>query len=288
MNRIIRWSIGQLLGIGTIVGVSTYMPAQAAPSTTVSSPKVTAFHPPTEILGVTIAGDSPASPWYYPLHSATTTSLVYNWLSRSTTVPVQVPKSNAGLVMDYAGPAELSFTDENGHHIMVYPAYYLADAHKNVYGGPIVKRFPFPGIVAYQDGPNTVYLKSPALYSWLKEDTWESEFVMESYTPAEQKAIRLVSTSQWHWLFRKLFPSIPSPAVRDLPHGGPIFARGHSFTLPGTCTTYVQPDGDNIRVSLTEIWYHGRAQHTWTFVVSPQGEILKTGQSGDMAPQSWK
>ncbi|MCL6444682.1 MAG: hypothetical protein K6T83_14720 [Alicyclobacillus sp.] len=290
MSRKLLWGIGGLI-IGTVIAGSALVddkPAKATTSATVHGSKESAFHPPTEVLGVTIAGDSPASMWYYPSDVARVTLQVYNWLSHSTPVTVQMPKSNVGVVMDYAGPAQLSFTDGNGHHIMVYPAYYLADAHQNAYGGPIVKRYPFPGVVAYQDGSTTAYLKSPALYNWLKQDAWKSEFVSESYTPAEQRAIQAVSDSKWHWLFRRLFPSRPCPAVRDIPRGGMTDVHGHTVTLPGTCATYVGPDGDNIRVSLTETWYNGKAQHTWTFVVSPQGKILSNTQSGDVAPQSWK
>ena len=106
----------------------------------------------------------------------------------------------------------------------MYPAYYLADEHKNAYGGPIAKRFPYPGVVAYENGSQTEYVKTPGLYRWLKTDAWEKQSVIEAYTPEERQAIDSVSATGatgWHWLFQRLFAPSPGPAIRNLPHGGP-------------------------------------------------------------------
>ena len=171
----------------------------------------------------------------------------------------------------------------------MYPAYYLADEHKNAYGGPIAKRFPYPGVVAYENGSQTVYVKTPGLYRWLKTDAWEKQSVIEAYTPEERQAIDSVSATGatgWHWLFQRLFAPSPGPAIRNLPHGGPL-SFSHS-ALPGTCATYDSLDGHDILVRPTEEWYNGNAKHTWTFLVSSKGKIIHSAQSGDNAPQLWR
>ena len=270
--------LASLALLGALVAM---LPSEAA-AVIARTPTELRFRPPAEVLGIAIASEGPGQMWYYPTAAAGVTSRVFGWLRRATATFVSMPKPRAGLplVMDYMGPAQLAFTDEYGEHIMVYPAFYLSQTHDQ---GRVFVRFPYPGVLVYRTGAKTFYLKSPALYRWLKRDVWKATFVPEMYTPAESRAVHTVLASSWHRLFQTLFPPSPGSTACDIPHGGPI-----ASTLQGTCLTYADPASRAVLVTLTEIWSNGAFEHTWSFEVSSKGRILRSTQAGVVAPQDWK
>lgn len=285
MYRKASWKIGAA-GIAMLFTVSVWLIPDASIAAS-HVQKASKSMNKTDVLGLTIAGDSPASLLYYPIRPADVTLKVSTWLRHATSVTIHMPKSHVGVINAYVGPARMSFIDEQGNPITVYPAFYMSELHQHQNGGPITTRFPYPGVLAYQDGSHTMYLKSIPLYNWLKEDTWKSAFLMESYTPTEQNAVHAVASSQtWRWLFHDLFPTAPMPAVREIIPSG-MTINGLS-TLPVTCSTYLSQDGNDVRVSLSEVWNNGGQQHNWTFMVNLQGEIVSHTDSGNTPPQSQK
>lgn len=243
------------------------------------TPSITMFHPPKVILAPTIAGDSPASPWYFPTDPVTVIRQISAWLAVAKPVQVQLPETNQHLVFNaYIGPAQLDFADASGAHIRVEPAYYIGHNSRGYH------RILVPNIIAYQYGKNTQYLRAPKLYHWLADDSaWQSQYRMESWTGADKTAIHNAKASGWGMPGLNLFPAIPGINNRSLPMGGPRLRSGQ--TIPGTVESLVDLVGNNRQVEFIEIWNNGADSHRWTFLVSSKGKILKYSQSGGLPPQ---
>jgi hypothetical protein len=243
-----------------------------------------AYQPPTSVEGITIMSDSAIGLEYFPTNPAKVTSQVLSWLQKAKPTTILMPILKRTIVTNaYTGPSTLHFTDEHGHRISVYPAFTM-DNPDNVH----IETKYFPNVIAYTGGNNTVYLESPPLYAWLMQDQWKAEFQPESYTDADQKAIQTVLSSPWGGIFQGLFPNTPGSIAAQIPRGGLTPLHKASATLPGTCTTQSEPNGNSTRVTFIETWDHGKAYHSWVFVVSTQGRILSHLESGDIAPQDWK
>ncbi len=257
------------VGAGTIVHADPVHNALHADAASASG----SFHAPRAVQGISLASDTPGQMWYFPANPAAVTSQVCRWLQTATPTTVHIPSQKGIVLADYLGPAELYFTDQAGRQVVVFPAHYLTDSKR----GDIVLRY-FPGVVAYEDGHHTLYLHSPELYRYLRQDAvWKSQFVMESYTAAQQKAIHAVFASTWGRGFRG-FPTTPGVAAIS------IFGKGGSTPVYATSTTRALPDGKNIDVVFEETWANGMAMHTWDFVVSSGGGILRHNDSGKPAP----
>jgi hypothetical protein len=96
---------------------------------------------------------------------------VINWLNNSTLYTGSIPKSTNSIVpKSYTGPAQLKMKTANGD-VTVYPVYYLVQINNN----GVETRY-LQDVVEYQMGNQTVYLKSPQLFNWLKNSQWKSEF----------------------------------------------------------------------------------------------------------------
>jgi hypothetical protein len=88
-----------------------------------------------------------------------------------------------------------------------------------------------------------------------------------------------------------IFPSRVAAVMCAIPKGSPQ-PPGHA-TLPGTCSTTVQPAGGRysgcFEVSFTERWHlFGRHSHTWWVIVRRNGRVLASGFRGATDPQDWK
>ncbi|MDA8345014.1 MAG: hypothetical protein M0Z66_05975 [Thermaerobacter sp.] len=264
---------GLILGLASLLALSGLAAGTSARSL--------AFQPPQTVVGIAIASDTPSGQWYYPSDPAIATSEVYHWLREATPVYVRMPGSQLGLHA-YLGPARLAFSDGRGLNFMVFPAFYLAPPASDP--GLVVVRYPYPDVVAYAEDHNIVYLHAPALYAWLRRDAWKRQFQPWEYTPAQQRAVGVVLGSQRGKFLVGLFPSAPGSQVCRIPHGGPV----SSAALEGTCATYARVFGPATVVTFTETWSNGASQHSWSFTVSKGGMILRSVQSGDIAPQYWR
>ena len=210
---------------------------------------------------------SPAQMWYFPTNPAVVIAEVYNWLRLATPTAVHIPSQHGIFLMDYMGPAQLSFTDQSGRHITVYPAFYLKKS-----GHGITVHY-FPNIVAYQTGKHITYLTSPALYRYLHQDArWQAQFAMEADTSAQERAIHAVFSSPFAATFRG-FPTRPAVAARNV-------RQKNGTVIRATCTTQVVAQSKDMAVILRETWNNGKAEHTWRVVVSPEGAILSHSGSG--------
>jgi hypothetical protein len=279
--------------VGGVYAISNRGPALHGISGSHEAPIVTPSEPyqaPTSVQGIALAGDGPSASWYFPTDPAVVTKQVYTWLQAATPTKVEMPKENGRLItVGNIGPARLSFTNQAGHRITVFPAFYIVQGDAK--GNPSMTQFSpsyFPNVLAYQEGGQTIYLQSPGLYAWLKNNQWASEFQPESYTDIDKKAIQAALASPWGSVLQGLAPTVPDVNVSQIPHGGPAPLDGKSSLLPGTCTTQAQPQGINVRVKFSETWNNGNNEHTWTFIVAPDGRILSHSEAGDIAPQNWK
>lgn len=280
-----------LLPVGVVVlaflVTACSSPSDRKPSVTMpTSPQVqTLFEAPTVIQAPTIANDSPGQSWNFPNDPATVIKNVHKWLSTATLTTVQLPKTNQNLrFMDYIGPSELYFTNQNGDRIVVAPAFYIAHGNHGYYPSLI------KNVITYKDGNDVYYLKSPKLFEWLGNDkNWESQFRVESYTNSDPKAISNAKTSKWGGVGTSMFPTIPGIDKQQIQHGGPAPIKGSSVTpLPGTVESLVDQQGPNRKVTFIEVWNNGMGQYRLTYVVSPTGTILSHTQSGDTPPQDWR
>jgi len=128
------------------------------------------------IKSIDITSDSASAMAYDPNNQFLTISQVLSWLQAAGEVAVQFPKVNVqtGPSGGYTGPAILNLDLKDGESVEVLPAFYLVPAkHDYAY------RY-LDGIVEYKsswDGTH-VYIKSPSLYTWLKQDQWKNEFHM--------------------------------------------------------------------------------------------------------------
>jgi hypothetical protein len=290
---------GILLGVTAslliLLGTATWMLNRQPSSQTLAAPRVTnnpalkqrAFQPPTLVQAIALAGVGAASMSYFPSDVADVTKKVFKWLQTATPTSVTLPPVQKELVFNaYIGPAQLVFSDENGHRITLFPTYYIAHTVRNGLAGYSPNYF--KDVITYQDGEKVIYLRSPELFSWLEEDRWKSEFEMEMCDDAQKNAISAVLKSKWGAYFRTSFPHTPGVNAIQIPRGGERSADGKMTPLKGTCTTQAQEVGKNVRVTFTEEWNNGKRSHKWTFVVSPKGSILSHTQSGDTAPQDWQ
>ncbi|MFB5189266.1 hypothetical protein [Alicyclobacillus fastidiosus] len=266
------------------VALALFATGCAAPSVVAASHPDGPFQAPTVIQAPTIASDSPGQSWNFPNDPATVILNIYKWLSSATVTTVQIPTTNHAQFEDYIGPAELYFTDQNSHQIVVYPAFYIAhDSHG--YYPALIKN-----VVVYKDGNHVQYLNCPRLFQWLgHDDDWGSQYRMEAYTDADQKAIHDAKASKWGGHLTNIFPAIPGINKRALEPGPSTAKSGSTIKpIPGTVESLVDQEGANRKVTFIEVWHHGTKQHRWTYIVAPSGTILSHTQSGQVPLQAWK
>ena len=110
---------------------------------------------------------------------AVTIGRVENWLKAAQSVSVQFPqeKNPPNIVSNgYTGPATLVLELSLTKSIEISPAYYTWGDSPD-----LTRLYHYvDGVIAYQTGNQTVYLKDPAIYDWLKSGKWTSDFVFGS------------------------------------------------------------------------------------------------------------
>lgn len=131
------------------------------------------YTPLTSIQSIVIDNNSPASMGFVPIHPTTVTQQLLAWLKSALETNVNLPKSTPNLIFNaYIGPSRLLITTKNHANIQIYPAYSItAVGHQGRYQVNYDT-----DVLAYVQGNNTIYLKSPQLYTWLKDNQWTSEF----------------------------------------------------------------------------------------------------------------
>jgi|GEM_PF-4466708 len=236
-----------------------------------------AYAPPADIQAVTLSGDTPAAIWYFPRDTARVTREVYAWLRRAAPTQAPVfPHADGAMVMDYLGPARLSFALPGGGRVQVYPAYALVAGK----GHSVDVRYA-PGVLAYVEsmgrGPGrTLYIRERALDRYLRDDAaWHAQFQPESFTAGQAGAVARVLASRFGRPLRG-FPAQPGTAALTLPAraGGNVFA---------TATSQARTAGGTVRVEFQESWADGARQHVWRFAVRGRAVAL-VSQSGPMPP----
>lgn len=205
-----RLSPGFCLGLA--VNALVTVPAAVA-----SAPGAATYTPPTYVQAVTLSGDTPAALWYYPKDAAKVTREVFTWLRAAVPAAAPTfPKPKRLLVMDYMGPAQLSFTGPKGVRVTVYPAFYLAEGRHH-----LVNAHYAPDVLAYvvnrrASSSSTTYLRSSALYGFLRDDpVWRVQFQLEAFTTAEQAAVAAVLVSSYGKALRGV-PERPGTVALDV------------------------------------------------------------------------
>lgn len=222
------------------------------------------------IQGVSLTGNSPGMLWYQPVNVALMTQKVQAWLAAATVVPAPAMPRKQPVLMDYLGPARLSFTDgANGEKVAVFPAYYLAEEGK---AGAVTVHY-IPDTVAYQSGPGgpAVYLREPALDRYLRQGRlWQRDFVPEEFTPADKAAVQAIRSSRWGGTFAG-FPVTPGERVATLREG--------AQTVYETRTTSVRTEGTRFTVTFEETWADGHVLREWNFAVSSEDGVEPVGET---------
>ncbi len=97
---------------------------------------------------------------------------VLSWLNSSTLYTGNIPSSVKNFVVfANIGQAQFHIVTVNQQDITIYPTYYLAKVNSNAVQVRYVQ-----DVVTYQVENHITNLKSPQLYSWLKNDQWQTEF----------------------------------------------------------------------------------------------------------------
>ncbi len=128
------------------------------------------------ITGITIVGNMPAQSVWYPKNKAQMTTQIVHWLTAASPVTMHVIQENHVTFQGYTLPVRLHFTNALGTNCMVYPAYQIVAANINHSGVQNYKVTYTQDVVAVEGGQNTIFLKSPGLYSWLKNGKWQAVF----------------------------------------------------------------------------------------------------------------
>jgi hypothetical protein len=95
---------------------------------------------------------------------------VLQWLRQSEPVFALVPRSATGNFAEYFGPPSLGVWDR-AWGADITPATWMTVNAQGQYTYHYV-----PGVVVFQQGWRTIYLRAPALDAWLKNSTWEPSF----------------------------------------------------------------------------------------------------------------
>lgn len=155
---------------------------------------------------------------------------VLKWLNSSTPYTGSIPKStNKMIPQANIGPAQLKIKTSN-EDITVYPVYYLVQTNTHAVQTRYVQ-----DVVEYQTGNETVYLKSPQLFNWLKNNQWETEFIPPNFHPTpsyiDPQGHNLTMTAQMVGLTKVYVPSGTQETGNLVDVGGNASSKTLSITF---------------------------------------------------------
>lgn len=135
------------------------------------------FAAPTSIKSMVLDNNNPASTISVPINAAAVSSQVLAWLKAATPTTISLPPSTPNLTFNaYVGPSKLSIATATGSLIKIFPAYTITAVGTQ---GRFQVNYAL-NVVAYVEGNQTIYLHSPQLYSWLKDNQWTGEFTTQT------------------------------------------------------------------------------------------------------------
>lgn len=157
-----------------IVAGSIYALSQNGSSRPPDEPHVTAANVPSlpassSIRSIYITADNPAQTKFLTNHPAVVEHNVSAWLKSSKVYTSKIDESNISQGT-YVGPAQLHIDGGDHKSIVIYPVSHVEQ--ENGAYLPVYQQ----SVVAYRTGSHTTYLYSPELYTWLKNDQWQTEF----------------------------------------------------------------------------------------------------------------
>ncbi|GMA51186.1 hypothetical protein GCM10025857_25430 [Alicyclobacillus contaminans] len=97
---------------------------------------------------------------------------VLSWLNRASLFLGDIPASDRSIVLQgNIGPAQLRMVTVNHQTMTLCPTSYLVQVSAHQVQIRYVQ-----DVVTCVSGDQTVYLKAPQLFHWLKDGDWEGEF----------------------------------------------------------------------------------------------------------------
>lgn len=126
---------------------------------------------------VTLIDDSAAAIYQVPKNTDAMRAKIAPWLRALRPYTGDVPQTAGPVVFNAnISPSRLILSTADGHTLTVCPAFYLVSA------GPLsyTKKF-VPDVLLLENDGEKSYGTSPALYEWLKNDKWKTDF--EPMTP---------------------------------------------------------------------------------------------------------
>lgn len=125
---------------------------------------------------VTLTDDSAAAIYWVPKDTGAMRAKITPWLQSLRPYTGNVPQTADSPVFHAnISPSRLILSTADGHTLTVCPAFYLVPSGYLSY----TKKF-VPDVLLLENDGKKSYVKSPALYGWLKNDEWKAEFVLMS------------------------------------------------------------------------------------------------------------
>jgi len=146
-----------------------------------TSNQQTSYILPASIRSISISDDSPAGIYWSPNSQNSVLSQVSSWLKTSKPYAAAIPATEAvdAFVHHNIGPSVLHITGSDGFQTLLYPAWYTQINGQEVDAQSIGKYIHYVQdvVVLIEARTNKVnYLESVALYNWLKNEEWKTEF----------------------------------------------------------------------------------------------------------------
>jgi hypothetical protein len=130
---------------------------------------------PSSVTTVWVESDSAAAVRWNARSPSNVMKEVLTWLGEAQPVSVSVSIVPAdGDSGGYTGPARLLFRTKDPITYEIVPVYY-STYKKDSHGNYVTKYL--ESVVEVDAGGYQTYFRSPALFSWLKNDEWKQRFI---------------------------------------------------------------------------------------------------------------
>jgi hypothetical protein len=146
-----------------------FKPIRSKETAQTHTPSVPSLPASSSIQSIYITADNPAQTKWLTNNETAIESSVSAWLKSSKLYTGKIDTSNVN-IGSYVGPAQLHIVGWNNQSIVIYPV-----SHVEQKNGQYVAVYQ-PNVVAYSTGKHITYLNSPELFTWLKDDEWQTQF----------------------------------------------------------------------------------------------------------------
>lgn len=175
-----RFGVGKRVVLSALVGMGVVGTTFSVPTTFAANPHAPSIHHerklpvklPVILHVLSLADGSPMARVYKPIDQNSTTLQVKDWLAEGEVVSVKLPANSNGVVHANINPATLTVMMASHQMGTIAPTTYVAKDPKT---NAVTAQYE-PDTVTIVVGTETIYVKSKALFMWLKKNEWKSQF----------------------------------------------------------------------------------------------------------------